>query len=269
MDLELDTTCLPHNLKNYKVLNSEYIGNVIIHYCKNYKCIKEATVNTLSTNELYFYKQLTHRNIMKLEEYLQTESKIYLVMAQYQHNLHEFICLKPELTITEIKIIFTQIIESIIYLHDNTVCHGDLKLENILLLNKKNKIKIQLIDFETTRKHVNMNISIEEKLGTIYYCSPEMILNTSYNPFISEIWALGVVLFTIIEKHYPFYRINNFNINNLNKTPKLLKSKIEDSFKQNKVIYKNCDSQFKNILTKIFTPAELRIDLSNIKVLAE
>ena len=40
------------------------------------------------------------------------------------------------------------------------------------------------------------------------YTSPEIILGKNYDPRLTDIWALGVILYTIVVGHLPFYHRN-------------------------------------------------------------
>jgi serine/threonine protein kinase len=41
--------------------------------------------------------------------------------------------------------------------------------------------------------------------GTAPYMAPEILIqHNQYKPFIADIWALGVILFVLFNKAYPF-----------------------------------------------------------------
>ncbi len=89
-------------------------------------------------------------------------------------------------------------------LHKNGIAHRDIKLENIMVNLKDKKTKI--IDFGFSEKiEENTKYAIG---GTFEYISPELIKSLIekqfkvYNNFIfpSDIYALGITLFTILTK---------------------------------------------------------------------
>jgi MAP/microtubule affinity-regulating kinase len=98
------------------------------------------------------------------------------------------------------KLIFKQIIEGLLYLHENNVSHRDIKLENIII---KNKSEIKIIDFGFSI------CSPKDKLlnffcGTPNYMPPEIILKKDYLGEYSDIWSIGILLYTILCGSFPF-----------------------------------------------------------------
>lgn len=84
---------------------------------------------------------------MTLFEVIDTRMNVNLVMELCQgKSLYHYIKKKHGLKIdeTECRIIFRQLVEAVAYLHANNIVHRDLKLDNILVDEKKN---IKLIDF--------------------------------------------------------------------------------------------------------------------------
>lgn len=101
----------------------------------------------------------------------------------------------------EVRIIFRQIVEGVNYLHSSNFVHRDIKLENILIDKKDKKIKI--IDFG-----FSVSIQADKKLnmfcGTPSYMAPEIVSKQDYNGKFVDVWALGILLFTMLCGKFPF-----------------------------------------------------------------
>lgn len=99
---------------------------------------------------------------------------------------------------------FSEIVDSVSYLHSRGVVHRDLKLENIMIDAND---RIRLIDFglatEDTRER-----SI---CGSTSYFAPEMVVGREYDSSV-DIWSLGVVLYTMLHGYMPFSENINKNI---------------------------------------------------------
>ena len=87
--------------------------------------------------------------------------------------------------------IFYQIINSVKYLHDNGILHGDLKAKNILV-NRETK-EITIIDFGAcSYQHTE---GFARTLCTYYVLSPEDLASGKKNgksSKASDIWAIGM-----------------------------------------------------------------------------
>ena len=154
-------------------------------------------------NEIFILNQLDNENIMKLYDVIETNRYLYLILEyingislldfiqkQENHRIDENIC----------KELFYQIVKGILYCQNKNICHRDIKLENILIIN--NKI-IKIIDFGFAIK-CNRNEYQEFFCGTLYYMPPEIVNKQKYIPFYSDIWSLGVLLYTMVFGNFPF-----------------------------------------------------------------
>ena len=154
-------------------------------------------------NEIFILNQLDNENIMKLYDVIETNRFLYLILEyingislldfiqkQKNHRIDENIC----------KELFYQVVKGILYCQNKNICHRDIKLENILIIN--NKI-IKIIDFGFAIK-CNRDEYQEFFCGTLYYMPPEIINKQKYIPFYSDIWSLGVLLYTMIFGNFPF-----------------------------------------------------------------
>ena len=195
-------------------------------------------INTIE-NEISILKQLNHVNIMKLFDVIGTKNYLYLILEYIEGiSLLEKIQDSPNKKIpeNECKILFRQIVKAILYCQNKNICHRDIKLENILVL-KDNTIKV--IDF-------GFAIKCEQDeyqnlfCGTTTYMAPEIVNKENYIPYYSDIWSLGVLLYTMLYGNFPFQgktdedlfnAINNIEFNfptddNVSKEVKLLLQKI-------------------------------------------
>ncbi len=92
------------------------------------------------------------------------------------------------------------------YLHSKNFIHRDLKAENILINILPDGSEILVIgdfgiskrDLQNTRTTNTMN-----GLGTAYYMAPETLIGKPSSSKV-DMWALGVILYELIENVLPF-----------------------------------------------------------------
>lgn len=112
--------------------------------------------------------------------------------------------------------IFTEVVLAVKYLHENSIIHRDLKLENILLKYSFYDINsfrdspiyckqnfIELADFGLCKKIENNEICTA-RCGSEDYVSPEILMGVPYDGHLSDTWALGVILYSLFEDRLPF-----------------------------------------------------------------
>jgi serine/threonine protein kinase len=88
------------------------------------------------------------------------------------------------------------------YMHSRNKAHRDLKLDNLLYDAETQQIKI--IDFGFSL-HARKDESSSTVCGTPHYMCPDLARKAPYNPFTADVWAAGVILYTIYVGKLPFY----------------------------------------------------------------
>ena len=168
-------------------------------------------------------KILNSKNIMKIET-ISTKEYYYIIMELCSYSLEEYILENP-ISIDDIKEIFIQINNGLKELYDNQIEHSNLKLSNILIsFEQFNKFLIKLSGFgykEVLFSKANDNFL----LLTI---APEILENGNFS-LKNDLWSLGIILYYLMFKEYPFNGINEYQlIEQIKKGKKLKKSKNEE-----------------------------------------
>ena len=118
-------------------------------------------------------------------------------------DLFDYIELRSNMEEAECKNIFRQVVDAINHLHNKAgVVHRDVKDENVVLDGEG---KIKLIDFGSAAYLKNGPFDVF--VGTIDYAAPEVLQGKAYSGKEQDVWALGILLYTMVYKENPFYNI--------------------------------------------------------------
>lgn len=153
--------------------------------------------------EISALKSLSHTNICKLYQVIETESHCYVVMEYCSGGeLFDHIVEKSRLSEMESRMFFRQIISAVSYLHENGYAHRDLKPENVLLDKEQN---LKIIDFGLCAKpQGGMDSLLLTSCGSPTYAAPELIQGVKYHGSEVDIWSMGVILYALLCGCLPF-----------------------------------------------------------------
>ena len=156
--------------------------------------------------EIKLLKKLRgNKNIINYFEHFETEKHFCIVMENVcGGNLLTAINKMTKLPENLSKNIFKQLIQTIKYIHNNNIVHRDIKPDNILL-ELNNTIKICDFGISKEIKHGKL---INDACGTPAFIAPEILKDEPYDPYKTDIWSCGVVLFAMITGFFPFRGIN-------------------------------------------------------------
>ena len=101
------------------------------------------------------------------------------------------------------KLIFHKILKGVQAFHNEGICHRDIKMQNILLDDKFNP-KICDFGYAAEIKGKDGSGKLNEFIGTMNYCAPEIFLNRKYKGEKVDIFSLGVVLFYLVTYRFGF-----------------------------------------------------------------
>ena len=107
---------------------------------------------------------------------------------------------KPTLDINEelISTIIQNILFGLLYLHSINIIHRDIKCQNLLLSNE-GRVKISDFGISINKNNINYN----NRVGTPYWMSPEVINRQKYNEK-TDIWSLGIICYELCEGEPPY-----------------------------------------------------------------
>eukprot|EP01095_Lingulamoeba_sp_RSL-Kostka_P004361 TRINITY_DN1551_c0_g1_i2.p1 TRINITY_DN1551_c0_g1~~TRINITY_DN1551_c0_g1_i2.p1 ORF type:complete len:819 (+),score=273.23 TRINITY_DN1551_c0_g1_i2:81-2537(+) len=145
---------------------------------------------------------LKHENIVKLIEVLEDEKNVYFVMELCGGGtIADYVAIKP-ISDSLARYYFKQLIDAVIYCHEQGICHRDLKLENLLLDNKG---ILHVSDFGQAGIFSTGWDVFSTAVGSLFHLAPEQILGQAYSGEKIDTWACGVVLYRMLVGRPPFY----------------------------------------------------------------
>lgn len=225
-----------------KVYNKLYLqGKKLLDLEGNWSTLLERAQRDLS-----FWSKLQHPNICRMLEVFEQPGKIFLYIRMEAGELGEVAIFDPSTRCVElgdrvvkayqslkeepmtrrqiIGHLFNQMVQGVEYMHSQGVCHGDIKLENMVItLNAYEEPRVEQESKESPKKKpdcskpscrlmfVDFNSckSLSEPLyvyeGTLHYSPPEAIYSIAegYCGKACDVYALGVALYTLLEGRLP------------------------------------------------------------------
>jgi serine kinase len=155
--------------------------------------------------EVEILGKINHPNIIRVHSILQKRDNYYIFMEYAdQGDLLAFILDHGAVKERQAQKWFTQILKGLKYLHDQDIAHRDMKCENILLTSTFN---IKISDFGFARfiaYEKGQPVSSTTYCGSITYAPPEIVKGVPYNPKLCDIWSIGVILYIMLNKSWPF-----------------------------------------------------------------
>lgn len=118
-------------------------------------------------------------------------------------NLQHYVIKEKRLSEREAIVIFYDVVRVVEALHKKNIVHRDLKLGN-MVLNKRTH-RITITNFCLGKHLVSEEDLLKDQRGSPAYISPDVLSGRPYRGKPSDMWALGVVLFTMLYGQFPFY----------------------------------------------------------------
>lgn len=205
--------------------------------------------------EIEILRGLKHPNIVRIEDYgseghvlkpsdREIKNLVYLTLEYVPGGLLYDVCEKMGgMGENAGRFFASQLIDALYYMHKNGVVHRDLKLENLLV---DNKLNVKLADFGfATYKNIKKLSSFK---GTKTYMAPEIWENVVYDGRNADVFSCAVIIFIIVHGIFPFKEATK--VDNYYKLH--VQGEIETYWER--VCGQNLSSDFKDLMTKMFSP---------------
>ncbi|MCF8416050.1 MAG: serine/threonine protein kinase [Crocinitomicaceae bacterium] len=155
-------------------------------------------------NEANFMASLNHPHITRVLDIEEQDETLAIVMELLEgEDLDDRVKRTGPLSNTEVKVIFTQVLNAFDYAHSKGIVHRDIKPANIFI-DKNNQVKI--LDFGIAKIFGTGNEMTQTgtQMGTPVYMSPEQVKGEKSIDHRSDIYALGITLYFILTGKAPY-----------------------------------------------------------------
>lgn len=158
-----------------------------------------------AAREIKLLQSIHHTNIVHIEEMVVAKGEIYMGLDYVEHDLAG-ILLNNELVIEpgHAKSLAKQMFRALGFLHKKKILHRDIKGSNMLITADG---VVKLADFGLARKLdlVEPNQRLTNRVITMWYRPPELLLGTEFYGGEVDIWGLGCLLVEIFTKQPLFH----------------------------------------------------------------
>ena len=216
--------------------------------CKRLRISKQLSQQQLDElrNEIQLLSKVDHPFISKLYETYE-EEKVYMYLIMELLEGGELYSMLVEQNkdghYTEKKAVkyVQQMLSAVCYLHERGIVHRDLKLENFVFRDKKNK-ELVLIDFGLSKRyddHVHKPQHMHDVVGSSYYIAPE-VLKGDYGQEC-DLWSLGVIIFMFLSGTPPFAGEDEVSI---------MRTVLHGSYRMNAPIWAHVSNEAKDFIAQ-------------------
>ncbi|KAJ5434791.1 hypothetical protein N7491_005386 [Penicillium cf. griseofulvum] len=170
--------------------------------------------------EVEILKSVNHPSLVQLKAFGSDEKRALLVLDYCPGgDLFEYATSgAPRMPSELIRRIFAELVDAVRYLHAHYIVHRDIKLENVLLTmpahvmddvqdwRTYDRAVVTLSDLGLSRRIPEPPESplLQTRCGSEDYAAPEILMGQSYDGRATDAWALGVLLYAIMENRLPF-----------------------------------------------------------------
>ena len=206
---EIEDHLDPHKLVAVKIVEHGPAGGA-----------DEQRIETSLKREVEMLKSVSHPSLIHLKACEYQSSRALIVLTYCPGgDLFELASQKRELlTSSMLQRMFAELVSAVRYLHTKWIVHRDIKLENVLVNIPNHALQylssplsydrpiVTLTDLGLSRRMPDPPESplLQTRCGSEDYAAPEILLGQPYDGRQTDAWALGVLLYALMEGRLPF-----------------------------------------------------------------
>ncbi|KAL0960993.1 hypothetical protein HGRIS_005988 [Hohenbuehelia grisea] len=166
-------------------------------------------------SEIDLLKNLIHPNIVKYKGFLKTPEFLYIILEFCENgSLYGILKRFGKFPENLVAVYTAQVLDGLVYLHDQGVIHRDIKGANILT-NKDGCVKLADFGVATVGGGAGLGIGAgtegivhdDAVVGSPYWMAPEIIEQRGATT-ASDIWSLGCLVIELLTGHPPYHTLS-------------------------------------------------------------
>jgi serine/threonine protein kinase len=155
----------------------------------------------LFAQELPILCSIAHPHVINIYDFFTEGTYSYLILEYCPGgSLMDVIRARGPLPAEQLYRCCAEVASGLAYCHAHGVSHGDIKPDNILLDSCE---RCKLADFGLGQR-VEPSSASTQFAGSLAFMAPEVIARRAFDPFIADIWSLGVTFFWMARGCSPF-----------------------------------------------------------------
>ena len=163
----------------------------------------EVVIKKASESEVSHHRDLKHENICPIVRVYEENQIRILVLERLTTDLLTHLNNLRWPSEALAKQVARQVVAGLAYLHSQCICHRDIKLENCgVKLQNGQVVAVKIFDFGDSELLLESGTTRGVR-GTKPYMAPEVLAGQEYS-FPADLWSLGVGLYLLLVKAYPF-----------------------------------------------------------------
>ncbi|XP_052893305.1 serine/threonine-protein kinase PLK4 [Anopheles moucheti] len=152
--------------------------------------------------EVAIHSKLKHPSILELYTFFEDFNHVYLVLELAENGeLQQYLRERNKpFSEYEAALIFSRVVDGLLYLHTQQILHRDISLSNLLITKD---MSIKIADFGLATELILPDEKHHTLCGTPNYISPEVASRASHG-MPADVWGLGCMLYTLLVGKPPF-----------------------------------------------------------------